>query len=125
MHSSLPDRISVGSTRSNKYARRMQTANQRRWKYLTVKQMLGSMGLVVEHGRIQGHKVEGILNDIWAWAGSVLDRVQGAWRKKRDDAGVNLEYGVSAILYLRSKFGRVAPCASPRSIPSPNSAGVK
>lgn len=32
--------------------------------------------------RIQGHEVEGILDDIWIWAGSVLDRVRGFFSRR-------------------------------------------
>jgi hypothetical protein len=57
-------------------------------------------------------KVEEILDDIWPWAGFALDRARGAWRRKRDDARVNLGYGISAgkqsstspHLYLRGKM---------------------
>ena len=34
-------------------------------------------------GRFQGHEVEGILDDMWIWAGSVLDRVRGFFRRRR------------------------------------------
>lgn len=32
--------------------------------------------------RIQGHEVEGILDDMWIWAGSVLDRVRGFFSRR-------------------------------------------
>ena len=34
-------------------------------------------------GRIQGHEVGGILDDIWIWAGSVLDRVRDFFSRRR------------------------------------------
>lgn len=35
------------------------------------------------HGRIQGHEVEGILDDVWIWASSVLGRVRGFFSGQR------------------------------------------
>ncbi|KAF9786964.1 Cl-channel protein [Thelephora terrestris] len=59
---------------------------------LTVKDVLKFTHLHERHerrgtswndGRIQGHEVEGILGDIWIWAGSVLDRVRGFFSRRR------------------------------------------
>lgn len=33
-------------------------------------------------GRIQGREVEGILDDMWVWAGSVLGRVRGFFSRR-------------------------------------------
>ena len=33
-------------------------------------------------GRFQGHEVEGILDDMWVWAGSVFDQVRGFFRRR-------------------------------------------
>jgi len=33
--------------------------------------------------RIQGHEVGGILDDIWIWAGAVLDRVRAFFSRRR------------------------------------------
>ena len=59
---------------------------------LTVKDVLKFTHLHERHERqgagwndgcIQGHEVDGILDDIWAWAGSVLDRVRGFFSRPR------------------------------------------
>ena len=34
-------------------------------------------------GRFRGHEVEGILDDMWIWAGSVLDQVRGFFSRGR------------------------------------------
>ena len=59
---------------------------------LTVKDVLRFTHLHERHerrgawwngGRIHGHEVEGILDDMWIWAGSVLDRVRGFFSRRR------------------------------------------
>jgi len=59
---------------------------------LTVKDVLRFTHLHERHerrgawwnsGRIQGHEVGGILDDMWIWAGSVLDRVRGFFSRRR------------------------------------------
>ena len=51
-------------------------------KFTHLHELREGRGVWWNDGRIQGREVEGILDDMWIWAGSVLGRVRGFFSRR-------------------------------------------